>query len=67
MLIGIIVLSFKGGSSTSHDTIIALILVLIWLVVGVIWFVHNTRKQRHKLLPANHRRLIENDDWGDDV
>jgi len=66
MLIGVVVLSFKAGGSTSHDTIIALIFVLIWLVAGIIWFVHNTRKQRHEILPTNHRRFIENDDWGDD-
>ena len=67
MLIGVIVLSFKAGGSTSHDTIVALVMVLIWMVVGLVWFIHNTRKQRHEILPANHRRFIENDDWSDDV
>jgi amino acid transporter len=48
MLVGI--LSFKAGGSTSRDTILALGMVLVWLAVGIVWFVHNTRKQGHEVL-----------------
>jgi cell division protein FtsL len=44
------VLSFKAGGSTSHDTVIALAMVLVWVAVGVVWFVMNTRQQGHELL-----------------
>ena len=50
MLVGVVVLSFKAGGSTSHDTAIALAMVIVWMAVGVVWFVMNTRRQGHKLL-----------------
>ena len=50
MLTGVVVLSFKAGGSTSHDTVIALAMVLVWVAVGVVWFVMNTRQQGHELL-----------------
>jgi protein-S-isoprenylcysteine O-methyltransferase Ste14 len=50
MLVGIVILSFKAGGSTSRDTILALGMVLVWLAVGIVWFVHNTRKQGHEVL-----------------
>jgi len=60
MLIGVVVLSFKAGGSTSHDTVIALAMVLIWLAVGVVWFVMNTRQQGHELL-VKKSQLSPND------
>ena len=60
MLIGVVVLSFKAGGSTSHDTVIALAMVLIWLAVGVVWFVINTRQQGHELL-VKKSQLSPND------
>jgi amino acid transporter len=60
MLIGVVVLSFKAGGSTSHDTVIALAMVLIWLAVGVVWFVMNTRQQGHELL-VKKSQLSTND------
>jgi amino acid transporter len=50
MLVGIVTLSFKAGGSTSRDTILALGMVLVWLAVGIVWFVLNTRKQGHEIL-----------------
>jgi len=48
MLIGIVTLSFKAGGNTSRDTILALGMVLVWLAVGIVWFVLNTKKQGMK-------------------
>ncbi len=50
MLAAIVYLSINAGGSTSKDTMIALIMVGVWLIVGVVWFVTNTRKQGHPVL-----------------
>ncbi|MFY9813254.1 MAG: amino acid permease, partial [Dehalococcoidales bacterium] len=50
MLVGIVTLSFKAGGNTSRDTILALGMVLVWMAVGIVWFVMNTRKQGHEIL-----------------
>jgi uncharacterized membrane protein YciS (DUF1049 family) len=50
MLTGVVVLSFKAGGSTSRDTILALGMVLVWLAIGIVWFVLNTRKHGHEIL-----------------
>ena len=50
MLVGIVTLSFKAGGSTSRDTILALGMVLVWMAVGIVWFIFNTRKQGHEIL-----------------
>jgi protein-S-isoprenylcysteine O-methyltransferase Ste14 len=50
MLVGVVALSFKAGGSTSRDTILALGMVLVWLAIGIVWFVLNTRKQGHEIL-----------------
>ncbi len=61
MLIGVVVLSFKAGGSTSRDTILALTMVLVWLAVGVIWFFLNTRKQGHEVLVKAKPQLTPDD------
>ena len=50
MLTGVVMLSFKAGGSTSRDTILALGMVLVWMAIGIVWFVFNTRKQGHDIL-----------------
>ena len=50
MLTGVVMLSFKAGGSTSRDTILALGMVLVWMAIGIVWFVLNTRKQGHDIL-----------------
>jgi amino acid transporter len=50
MLAGVVMLSFKAGGSTSRDTILALGMVLVWMAIGIVWFVFNTRKQGHDIL-----------------
>jgi amino acid transporter len=61
MLTGIVVLSFKAGGSTSRDTILALGMVLVWLAIGVVWFVLNTRKQGHEILVKSKPQLTPED------
>jgi amino acid transporter len=61
MLTGIVVLSFKAGGNTSRDTILALGMVLVWLAVGVVWFIMNTRKQGHEILVKSKPQLTQED------
>ena len=61
MLTGVVVLSFKAGGSTSRDTILALGMVLVWLGVGVVWFILNTRKQGHEVLVKTRTQLTPDD------
>ena len=61
MLVGVVVLSFKAGGSTSKDTIIALAMVVVWVVVGLVWFVMNTRRQGHPMLVRESKRLTAAD------
>jgi len=61
MLVGVVVLSFKAGGSTSRDTIIALGMVVVWLGVGVVWFVLNTKKQGHEVLVKSKPQLTQDD------
>jgi amino acid transporter len=65
MLLGLIVLSFKAGGSTSRDTTVALIMVIIWLIIGITWFIVNIRNRGHKILVPNQRRPHELDDFND--
>lgn len=56
MLGALVYLSFVAGGSTSTDTVIALAIVIVWIVVGGVWFASNThgfwpfRKNGHPLL-----------------
>jgi APA family basic amino acid/polyamine antiporter len=59
MLLGVIYLSIKAGGSTSKDTFIALVMVVIWLIAGVIWFITNTRRQGHAVLVKHAVQLSE--------
>jgi amino acid transporter len=61
MLVGIVTLSFKAGGNTSRDTILALGMVVVWLAVGIVWFVMNTRKEGHQILVKSKAQLTEKD------
>jgi hypothetical protein len=54
-------LSFKAGGNTSRDTILALGMVVVWLAVGIVWFVMNTRKEGHAILVKSKAQLTEED------
>jgi hypothetical protein len=36
-------------------------MVLVWLAVGIIWFVLNTKKQGHEILVNNKAQLTQED------
>jgi amino acid transporter len=60
MLVGIVTISFKAGGSTSRDAILAIGMVLVWMAIGIVWFVFNTRKQGHEIL-VKKPQLTEDD------
>jgi hypothetical protein len=60
MLVGIVTLSLKSGGNTQKDTVLALGMVLVWMAVGIVWFVMNTKKQGHAVL-VNKPQLTEKD------
>ncbi len=61
MLTGIVVLSIKAGGATSRDTLIALVMVGIWIAAGAVWFIVNTPRQGHRVLVRQERRLLPAD------
>ena len=50
MLVGIVVMSVSAGGSTQTDTLIALGIVAVWIIVGAIWLVFNSAATRTSLL-----------------
>jgi len=50
MLCGIVFLGIKAGGSTSTDAYIALAMVAVWMVIGIVWFMINTQRQKHPVL-----------------
>ncbi|HXZ95376.1 MAG TPA: APC family permease [Dehalococcoidia bacterium] len=58
MLVGVVYLSFKAGGTTSRDTVIALVMVVVWLAAGAVWFVLNTRRQGYRVLVSEAVQLM---------
>jgi basic amino acid/polyamine antiporter, APA family len=48
-LLGIIYLSVKAGGSTQTDTVKALAVVILWIVLGLVWVLGNPRMRGTKL------------------
>src|SRR5205807_4242356 len=48
-ILAIIYLSVKAGGSTQTDTIKALVIVVLWIVLGLIWVLGNPRMRGTKL------------------
>jgi hypothetical protein len=48
-LLGIIYLSIKAGGSTQTDTVKALAVVILWIVLGLVWVLGNPRMRGTKL------------------
>jgi amino acid transporter len=48
-LLGIIYLSVKAGGSTQSDTIKALLVVVLWIILGLVWVLGNPRMRGTKL------------------
>ncbi|MGZ6314892.1 MAG: hypothetical protein ACXWNI_04600, partial [Candidatus Limnocylindrales bacterium] len=50
MLIGIIVMSVSAGGSTQTDTLIALGIVGVWILIGAVWLLFNSAATKTSLL-----------------
>jgi amino acid transporter len=50
MLVAIVAMSFTAGGSTQTDTLIALGIVTVWIVVGGVWLLLNSAKSNTSLL-----------------
>jgi amino acid transporter len=50
MLVFIVKLSISAGGSTQSDTVAALAMVIVWLVIGVIWLIFNSASTKQPLL-----------------
>jgi amino acid transporter len=50
MLAGVIIMSVSSGGSTQTDTLIALGIVAIWIIVGAVWLVFNSAANKKSLL-----------------
>lgn len=59
MLVGVVYLDYTAGGSTANDTLIAVAMVVVWLVVGAIWFVYNTKTQGQEVLTKKATRLTQ--------
>jgi len=53
MLLAVIYLGILGGGMTQVSAMVAIIATLIWLVVGIIYFVSNSRATGRKII-ANY-------------
>src|ERR1035437_7246823 len=50
MLIGIVYMSVSAGGSTQTDTLIALAVVGVWILVGAVWLLFNSASSKTSLL-----------------
>jgi amino acid transporter len=47
MLGAIVWIGMSAGGNTAMDAVIAISVVIVWLVIGGAWFIHNTKKEGH--------------------
>ena len=50
MLVGVVYMSVSAGGSTQTDTLIALGIVGVWIVIGAVWLVFNSAATKTSLL-----------------
>jgi amino acid transporter len=50
MLVGVIYMSVSSGGSTQTDTVIALAIVGVWILIGAVWLVFNSAATKTSLL-----------------
>jgi amino acid transporter len=50
MLVFIVKLSVSAGGNTQADTVFALGMVLVWIVIGVVWLIANSASNRQPIL-----------------
>jgi APA family basic amino acid/polyamine antiporter len=48
-LLGVVYLSIKAGGTTQTDTVKAIVVVILWIVLGLIWVLANPRMRGTKL------------------
>jgi basic amino acid/polyamine antiporter, APA family len=53
MLGAIVWLGTSAGGSTAMDAVIAIASVIVWLVAGAVWFMHNTKKEGHPIMTGH--------------
>lgn len=59
MLVAVLYIGYSAGGSSSTDAIIALTMVAVWMAVGAVWFILNTRKQGQEVLTKKAIQLTE--------
>ena len=57
MLGAVVYLAISAGGASANDAVIALVIVAVWIVIGVVWFVINTRKQGNGLMTKEASKL----------
>jgi APA family basic amino acid/polyamine antiporter len=50
MLIGVVYMSVSSGGSTQTDTLIALVIVGVWILIGAVWLLFNSAASKTSLL-----------------
>jgi amino acid transporter len=50
MLGAVVWLGISAGGSSSTDAVIAIAMVIVWLIAGAVWFIHNSKKEGHPIL-----------------
>jgi amino acid transporter len=61
MLVAVLYIGASAGGSSATDAIIALVMVAVWMIVGIVWFIINTRKQGQKVLIKGAKQLTHED------
>jgi APA family basic amino acid/polyamine antiporter len=54
MLVGIVYMSVSAGGSTQTDTLIALVIVAVWVAIGGVWLITNSAANKTSLLVKPH-------------
>ena len=64
MLGAVVWLGISSGGSSATDALIAIAMVIVWLVVGAVWFISNTKKQGGPIMTGHLPRAtgLELDD-----
>jgi amino acid transporter len=61
MLGAVVYLAISAGGTSANDAMIALIIVAVWIIIGVVWFVINTRQQGSKVLTQESSKLTKSE------
>jgi amino acid transporter len=53
MLAAVVWLGVSAGGSSATDALIAIAMVVVWLIAGAVWFLHNTKKEGHPVMTGH--------------